>query len=131
MKTGDFENKTVTSNAAFILSNYLYLGVVLSCSVSRPFRKPFYTNPYYTANLLLLWLYNTLLVVVPWLSSDEMMFKNPNNQQSQILILAMVYGNMVMILMYMYENLLASIFDFCRNRKTKNQSKVTSFHEEL
>lgn len=49
----------------FILTNYLYLGIVLSTSVSKPFRKPFYTNPYYTLTLLVLWLYNTGIVLIP------------------------------------------------------------------
>lgn len=51
--------------ATFVLTNYLYLGIVLSTSVSKPFRKPFYTNPYYTLTLAVLWLYNTAIVLLP------------------------------------------------------------------
>lgn len=65
ISTGSFESETVTVMATFVLSNYLYLGVVLSTSVSKPFRKPFYTNPWYTLILILLWIYNTVIVVLP------------------------------------------------------------------
>lgn len=52
----------------FIITNYLYLGIVLSTSVSEPFRRPFYTNIYYTATLIILWAYNTIIVMVPSLA---------------------------------------------------------------
>jgi len=58
-------SKSVTVISLFVLSNYLYLGIVLSTSVSKPFRKPFYTNHWYTLILVLLWAYNTLIVVLP------------------------------------------------------------------
>lgn len=60
----DFSSTNLTL-VAFILTNYLYLGIVLSTSVSKPFRKPFYTNIFYTLTLVLLWLYNTAIVLFP------------------------------------------------------------------
>jgi len=62
----------------FVLSNNLYLGIVLSTSVSKPFRKPFYTNPFYTLNIIVIWCYNTLLVIFPNFSPSEMRPKNLN-----------------------------------------------------
>ena len=56
----------------FILANNLYLGISLSTSVSKPFRKPFYTNPFYTLNIILLWVFNTLLVTFPKLGFTEL-----------------------------------------------------------
>lgn len=64
-------SRTVTVISCFVLSNYLYLGIVLSTSVSKPFRKPFYTNPWYTLILVILWLYNTLIVVAPNIAPEE------------------------------------------------------------
>lgn len=56
----------------FVLTNYLYLGIVLATSVSKPFRKPFYTNPYYTVNLIVVWIYNGLLVIYPTIALPEL-----------------------------------------------------------
>lgn len=68
IENGNFRVGSSLSLGLFILSNNLYLGIVLSTSVSKPFRKPFYTNPFYTINLILIWCYNTFLVIFPKLS---------------------------------------------------------------
>lgn len=68
MQNGSFEAGSSISLALFVLSNNIYLGIVLSTSISKPFRKPFYTNPFYTINLIILWCYNTFLVIFPSLS---------------------------------------------------------------
>ena len=68
-KQGEFYIGSEISLAMFILSNNLYLGIVLSTSVSKPFRKPFYTNPFYTLNIIVIWLYNILIVTSPNLAT--------------------------------------------------------------
>jgi len=90
------------SLALFVLSNNLYLGIVLSTSVSKPFRKPFYTNPYYTLNLIILWLYNTFIVIFPSLTPENMRSKSISKQSEFILVLALVVGNLVMVIMYLF-----------------------------
>ena len=75
LKTGDFA-ETGVALATFILTNYLYLGIVLSTSVSKPFQKPFYTNPYYTITLIALWLYNTGIVLVPSIAPGSVRQQN-------------------------------------------------------
>lgn len=67
-----FQTGTALGLGLFILTNNLYLGIVLSTSVSKPFRKPFYTNPFYTLNVILLWCFNTLLVIFPKLSFSQL-----------------------------------------------------------
>ncbi len=98
------------SLALFVLSNNIYLGIVLSTSVSKPFRKPFYTNPYYTINLLLIWCYNTFLVIFPHLSPSEMRSKNLSEESEFILVVALLVGNLTMVIMYLYENLLVFLW---------------------
>ena len=92
----------MTVNAIFVLSNYLYLGIVLSTSVSKPFRKPFYTNPWYTLILVLLWIYNTLIVLVPSITAESIRATGLSINEEEIVILAMIYGNLMMVLMYLY-----------------------------
>jgi hypothetical protein len=41
------------------------MGVVIATSVSKPFRKEFYTNPYLVANVLLITVYNFVIPFVP------------------------------------------------------------------
>ena len=72
IKNQDFNTGSALALGLFILANNLYLGIVLSTSVSKPFRKPFYTNPFYTLNVILLWVFNTLLVTFPRLSFSEL-----------------------------------------------------------
>jgi magnesium-transporting ATPase (P-type) len=110
INNGDFNSGSELSLALFVLSNNLYLGIVLSTSVSKPFRKPFYTNPYYTLNLILLWCYNTFLVIFPNLSPSEMRSKTLNEETEFILVLALVVGNLVMVVMYLFENLIVFLW---------------------
>ena len=86
----------------FILANNLYLGISLSTSVSKPFRKPFYTNPFYTLNIILLWVFNTLLVTFPKLGYSELGSTDNSEEAEFIHALALVVGNLIMVIMYMY-----------------------------
>jgi cation-transporting P-type ATPase 13A2 len=72
IKNVDYNTGSALALGLFILTNNLYLGIVLSTSVSKPFRKPFYTNPFYTLNVILLWVFNTLMVTFPRMSFSEL-----------------------------------------------------------
>ena len=122
MKNGEFNDTgTGLSLATFILINYLYLGIVLSTSVSKPFRKPFYTNPYYTFTLLALWLYNTGIVLIPEIAPGSIrrqdVDKEVDKEVEYFLVIAMLLGNLIMILMYLYENLLVWIWNLIKKLK--------------
>ena len=108
VENGDFQSGSALSLGLFVLSNNLYLGIVLSTSVSKPFRKPFYTNPFYTLNLILIWCYNTFLVIFPRLSPTEMRSKTLNEESEFVLVVALLVGNLVMVVMYLYENMLVA-----------------------
>jgi len=45
----------------FVFSNFLYLAAIISFTVGKPFRKPFYTNIWFTLNVILLELYQILI----------------------------------------------------------------------
>jgi hypothetical protein len=52
----------------FVFSNFLYIGIALATSVSKPFRKEFYTNIPLVINIVALWAYNVILpfdILVP------------------------------------------------------------------
>lgn len=53
------------SSTLFIFTNFLYMGVVIATSISKPFRKDFYTNPYLVANILLLTISNLVIPFIP------------------------------------------------------------------
>ncbi len=117
IETGNFMSKSVTVISLFVLSNYLYLGVVLSTSVSKPFRKPFYTNPWYTLILVLLWVYNTMIVVVPSMAPEEIRKKIVSENEESIIVISMILGNLMMVLMYLYENLLSFVWKKCKQAR--------------
>lgn len=108
----------------FILANNLYLGIVLSTSVSKPFRKPFYTNPFYTLNVILLWCFNTLLVIFPKISFSELGSKDSSEEAEFVHVLALVVGNFVMVLMYMYENLLVFLWGLKRSWRKRIKDNI-------
>ena len=109
--------ETDVALATFILTNYLYLGIVLSTSVSKPWRKPFYTNIFYTITLILLWLYNTGMVFLPEITIDDVRQKNKHKITEEMLVLATLLGNLVMLLMYLYENFLLWVREFSLKHK--------------
>ena len=119
----DFK-ETEVALAAFIMSNYLYLGIVLSTSVSKPFRKPFYTNIAYTITLVILWLYNTGMVIFPSITIDDVRKKNLHETTEYVLILALLVGNLVMMLMYLYENLLVWIWQISNHYQRRDRNEI-------
>lgn len=126
VQTGEFSSTSLTL-ATFVLTNYLYLGIVLSTSVSKPFRKPFYTNPYYTVTLLAIWLYNTAIVLLPEIVPRSLRPDGIGQEAEEILVLAMLVGNLVMVIMYLYENLLLWVI----GRLGKLARKPSSLELEL
>lgn len=106
------------------MSNYLYLGIVLSTSVSKPFRKPFYTNIAYTITLVILWLYNTGMVIFPSITIDDVRKKNLHETTEYVLILALLVGNLVMMLMYLFENLLVWIWQIANHYQRRDRNEV-------
>ncbi len=123
MKTGEFVNeRSDTALIFFVLSNYLYLGIVLSTSLAKPFRKPFYTNYFYTANLIFLWCYNTLIVFVPQLAPTTVRHSDLHPQTESMLVLALVCGNLFMMLMFLYEHLATWVYS--KLMEVKNNSKL-------
>ena len=94
----------------------------MSTSVSKPFRKPFYTNPWYTLILISLWLYNTLIVVVPSIVPDEIRRTGLKDNEEQMIVIALILGNLMMVLMYLYENLLSWGWKKCQVWKARKSN---------
>jgi len=58
-------NKSYQNTALFWVSCFQYLSTVVAFSVSKPFRKPLYTNKLFSFSLLLMLAFNIYLVVTP------------------------------------------------------------------
>lgn len=54
-----FEN-----NALFLFSNVMYVATLLAFSISKPWRKPFFTNPFFMVVLIIIGTYNLIMIVV-------------------------------------------------------------------
>ncbi len=47
----------------FMFSNFFYLWSVMSFSNAKPYRKPFYTNFFFTLNVVILWMLNICMII--------------------------------------------------------------------
>ena len=58
-------NKSFENTSVFWVSSFQYLSTVVAFSVSKPFRKPLYTNKIFSISLFLMLAFNIYLVVTP------------------------------------------------------------------
>ena len=104
-----FENKQtlITDNqevgVLFIFSNFLYLGSIMAFSISKPFRKPFYTNWLFTGNIILIWIYNLVIVFEP--KSRYLGLTISENLPENYLWTIVILSNFWILIMFVYENL--------------------------
>jgi magnesium-transporting ATPase (P-type) len=91
------------SSTLFIFTNFLYMGVVIATSISKPFRKDFYTNPYLVANVLLLTVYNFAIAFTPQLVPDSMKVDQSNPDWY---VFVAFWANILCLVMYVYERVL-------------------------
>lgn len=82
----------------FVFSNFLYIGIALATSVSRPFRKEFYNNIPLVINIAALWAYN---VIIPFdiLVPDSMEIRHLHGNWVGVIILV---ANFICLVMYLY-----------------------------
>lgn len=106
------------SGVLFIFSNFLYLGAIMAFSISKPFRKPFYTNWLFMCNMIVIWIYNFLIVFEEKTRFYGLeIYENlPENYLWTIVILS----NFWILIMYAYENLFCNkILGYLENEKNK------------
>lgn len=65
ISTQDFSLTTYEVQSIFMFSNFMYVFSVVAFSISKPWKKAFYTNPYFMVVLILVFIYNILICVVP------------------------------------------------------------------
>jgi magnesium-transporting ATPase (P-type) len=53
------------NNALFLFSNIMYIMTLLAFSISKPWRKEFFTNPFFMGVLLFVLTYSLVMIVVP------------------------------------------------------------------
>jgi cation-transporting ATPase 13A2 len=61
----DFITESMDQSTLFFTSNFLYLVSVISFSISKPFKKRFYTNIWFTLNLFILYIYAIIIIFEP------------------------------------------------------------------
>lgn len=69
-----FPYMNAETTTIFVFSNFLYLAAIVSFTVGKPFRKPFYTNYWFTLNIVLLELYQILIAFVQDIRIPEFYF---------------------------------------------------------
>lgn len=91
------------SSTLFIFTNFLYMGVVIATSISKPFRKEFYTNPYLVANVLLITVYNFAIPFAPQIVPKSMGIDQSNPDWY---VFVVFWANIICVVMYVYERVL-------------------------
>jgi cation-transporting ATPase 13A2 len=96
------------SSTLFIFTNFLYMGVVLATSISKPFRKEFYTNPYLVANVLLLTVSN---LAIPFLPEIVPKVMNIDQSNPDWYVFVVFWANVICLLMYVFERALVWLIE--------------------
>lgn len=96
-----------------MFSNFLYIGIGLATSVSRPFRKEFYTNTVLVINILALWIYNSL---IPFDLSVIPKSMGIQHLQGDRVVTIILSANIVCLVMYLYEYMVLWIAKKSRTR---------------
>lgn len=96
------------SSTLFIFTNFLYMGVVVATSISKPFRKEFYTNPYLVANIVLLTVYNIIIPFYPDLVPESMGIDQNNTDWYVFVVFC---ANLICLIMYVFERVLVAVMN--------------------
>lgn len=75
----------------------------MAFSISKPFRKPFYTNIFFTVNIVLIWLLNTLIIWVKQLRLPQLEFYD--DMPALWFAFIVIYAHIWTLIFYIYENL--------------------------
>ena len=94
------------SSTLFIFTNFLYMGVVIATSISKPFRKEFYTNPFLVANVLLLSVYNFAIPFIPQIVPKSMGIDQSNTDWY---VFVVFWANIICLVRSAYERVLISL----------------------
>lgn len=63
--TQDFSLTNFEVQTIFMFSNFMYLFSVVAFSISKPWKKEFYTNPYFMVVLIIVFAYDIIICLVP------------------------------------------------------------------
>ena len=100
----------------FVFSNMMYLSAITAFSISKPFRKPFYTNLWFTFNFFGLYLYNFLIIFFPWTRLPGFEFNE--SITSEWLFEVSLIGLISNLIIYLFEKLICnSLFLYFSSKK--------------
>lgn len=60
----DFSNETYEVQSLFLFSNFMYIFTVLAFNIGAPWKRPFFTNPFFMLVLAFIFTYSVLICVV-------------------------------------------------------------------
>ena len=104
----------------FVFSVMQYLICCLCLSIGKPFRRPFYTNPFFLVSVTVMVVYQMYIIAYQdsWTMSTFAILELPLNYR--IWIIAMVLGNS--ICSYVFEKIIVVRFTRYWNNKYKKLS---------
>lgn len=90
----DFILDTPETNIIFLFTNFMYIFSFLAFSISKPWRKEFYTNIPFSIILIFVFVYSVLLVIVPGARLDifEISWMESQRLNGFILGISLLFG---------------------------------------
>lgn len=83
-----------------MLSNFIYIGVILAFSIGKPFRRPFYTNIWFSVNIIILEIYAVLMALFP--STRLPWFDFSDTLNEEWLERVVLFGHITILVIYTY-----------------------------
>lgn len=127
----EFNTVSIDQSAIFLTSNFLYLIAVISFSISKPFKKRFYTNIWFTLNLFILYIYAIIISFVPKsrfldFEIDEILEdQNGTKGTENWLLYIVLWSNFWCILIYLFEELIAgTLVSYFINKKNEKKTSI-------
>ncbi|KAK7501863.1 hypothetical protein BaRGS_00006949 [Batillaria attramentaria] len=93
------ETDTWESTVIFLSSSFMYIAVAISFSKGPPFRKPIYTNVPFLIAIILLFLFSTMMLLLPQAPVEDFIGMKPLHSVSfafRVTIFAMSTGFLIM-----------------------------------
>lgn len=119
---GEYKECTINS-VVYLYSTMQYIVVCLCYSISKPFRKSIWTNPFYLVSVIIMSVYNIYLLssLSNGDSVSEKIFKLielPKDFKNKMVIVTLVNS----VISYLFEKFLIGWFNkFWNNRTTKKK----------
>ena len=102
---GEGANLSYENTVVFIIANFQYLITCVSFSISRPFRKPLYTNVIFTVSIMIMIAFSSFILMSDelWLTDFFDLREEGMPMQFRLWLAVLVFANFVVT--YVFEKL--------------------------